>query len=84
MDLLTLIQDTTRRAALAKEVGTSPAYLWQVARGWRGKRASPELASAIERATGGEIRAADLRPDIAAMFAPPASEQPQPEGAAHG
>ena len=49
MDLLTYISDMSRRAALAAACGTSPEYLWQIATGWRGKRPSPKLASAIER-----------------------------------
>ncbi|UQY89245.1 hypothetical protein LQE85_08625 [Stenotrophomonas rhizophila] len=49
MDLLTYISDMSRRAALAEACGTSPEYLWQIARRWRGKRPSPELAATIER-----------------------------------
>lgn len=49
MDLLTYISDMSRRAALAQACGTSSEYLWQIATGWRGKRPSPKLASAIER-----------------------------------
>ena len=56
MDLKTYIADESRKNALALAVGKSPAYLWQVATGWRDKRASPELAQAIENATAGEVR----------------------------
>lgn len=54
MDLLDFISDPTRKASLAARTGASPAYLWQVATGWtpkggKPKRASVELAIAIER-----------------------------------
>lgn len=58
------IADANRRASLAEEVGASASYLWQVATGWRGKRASPELAKKIEIATGGAVTRVSLRPDI--------------------
>ncbi len=48
MDLLTFISDIPRREALARACGTDPNYLWQIATGWRGKRASPKLAERIE------------------------------------
>ncbi len=51
MDLATFISDPDRKAKLAAATRSSQAYLWQVATGWRGKRASPELALAIERET---------------------------------
>lgn len=51
MDLLTYISDMDRRAALAKECGTSPDYLWQVATRWNDRRGSPALAEKIETAT---------------------------------
>jgi hypothetical protein len=51
MDLLTYISDMGRRAALAKECGTSPDYLWQVATRWRGRRGSADLAQKIEMAS---------------------------------
>ena len=49
MDLLTYISDMPRRVALAEACGTNPQYLWQVATGWRGKRASPALAELIDK-----------------------------------
>lgn len=73
MDLLTFISDPVRKAALAEKTGASPAYLWQVATGWtpkggRPKRASGELAAAIEKATSeigpGVVTRQCLRPDI--------------------
>ena len=73
MDLLTFIGDPARKAALATLTGASPAYLWQVATGWtpkggRAKRASAELAVAIEAATakiGPEaVSRQSLRPDL--------------------
>jgi DNA-binding transcriptional regulator YdaS (Cro superfamily) len=67
MDLKTYIADDSRKTALAQAVGKSPAYLWQVATGWKGKRASPELAQAIEASTAGEVRCDGvdgIRPDL--------------------
>jgi hypothetical protein len=51
MDLLTYISDTKRRAALAEACNTSPDYLWQIAKRWRGRRGSPEFAELIEKET---------------------------------
>lgn len=69
MDLKTFNSDTARRAELARRLGTSPDYLWQLGVGWRGKRPSPELAQAIDRetATWGRkfrVRKETLRPDL--------------------
>lgn len=64
MDLSTYIADPSRRDALVKTTQANPQYLWQVANSWRGKRASPELAIAIERATKGAVTRSELRPDI--------------------
>lgn len=64
MKLIDFISDMDQRRLLADEVGTVPDYLWQIARGWRGKRASRVMALAIERATGGAVTRYDLRPDI--------------------
>lgn len=68
MDLNIYISDTDRRAALAKAVGTSTRYLWQVATGWNGRRASTDLAKAIERETerlGPEkVPKESIRPDV--------------------
>jgi DNA-binding transcriptional regulator YdaS (Cro superfamily) len=51
MDLLTYINDTSRRQRLADELGKSPDYLWQIATGWKGRKSSPDLAMDIEDAT---------------------------------
>lgn len=64
MSLHTYIADTDARRRLAEAVGTSPEYLWQMATGWRGKRASRVMALAIERATNGTVTRQELRPDI--------------------
>lgn len=68
MDLQTYIDDGERRKKLARKLKKNPIYLWQIATGWRGKRASPELAMAIEKATrklGPEtVSKASLRPDL--------------------
>lgn len=73
MDLLTFISDPARKVALAARTGSSPAYLWQIATAWtprdgRPKRASVELAIAIEAASeiiGPEkVPRQSLRPDV--------------------
>lgn len=51
--LQALIRDMRAREALAVRAGTSPDYLYQVATGRR--RASPNLASTIERETSGKV-----------------------------
>jgi len=51
MNLLTFISDPERKRRLAVLTGSSEGYLWQVATGWRGKKASPELAKLIARTT---------------------------------
>lgn len=64
MTLHEYISDMDRRRALADEVGANHEYLWQVATGWRGRRASRILATSIERATDGVVTRYDLRPDL--------------------
>ena len=64
MNLHTYIQNTDKRRELARTLNTSPDWLWQVATGWNAKRASPQLAMRIERATSGQVTRHDLRPDI--------------------
>lgn len=46
----------------AASVGREPDYLAHIANGF--KRAGPQLAPLIERATNGAVTRADLRPDI--------------------
>jgi DNA-binding transcriptional regulator YdaS (Cro superfamily) len=67
MDMLAYISDIPRRNRLAAELGKNPHYLWQVAT--RRRRASTDLALAIEDKTGGEVSRCDLRPDIWPAFA---------------
>ena len=66
MELLPYIEDMDRRAALARAVKTSPAYLYQIATGRR--RPSVPLAKAISVATdrlGPEaVPRASLLPDV--------------------
>lgn len=62
MTLLTYISDMERREALATAVERSPDYLWQVAT--QRRRASTDLARAIETATAGQVTRASLRPDV--------------------
>ncbi len=64
MNLADFIADTTRRATLARDTGTAAGYLWQIATGWRGKKASLDLAVRIETATGGVVTVEELRPDL--------------------
>lgn len=73
--LLVYISDSARAEALARDTGAHRQWLWQVASGWRGKRASHVLAIAIERATGGAVTRHDLRPDV---FGPAPSTDPVP------
>lgn len=51
---------------LAQEIGTSPAYLSQLAHGHR--QASPKMAKKIEEATDSQVTISDLRPDLSALF----------------
>lgn len=68
MELITFIADPTRKRALVEALGASEGYLWQIATAWRGKRAGPELAIKIEKATteiGPEaVPRHSLRPDL--------------------
>ena len=64
MDLSTYIANTEVRQRLAGDCETSSAYLWQVATGWRGRKAGIDLVKKIEEATGGAVTRYDLRPDI--------------------
>lgn len=73
MDLATYISDPGRRASLAQACDTSPDYLWQIATGWRGKRASPRLAERIELET--ERLGPEKVTKESVIFGPPASEQ---------
>lgn len=63
-DFATLYRRLNRseKLALAKKLGSSPAYLSQLINGHR--RASALFAVKIERATDGKIRRQDIRPDI--------------------
>ena len=68
MDLLTYVTDLGRRRLLSAELGCSSAYLWQLAKRWRGRKPSEEFAIEIERATrrlGSDVvSVASLRPDV--------------------
>ena len=58
---------TAERERLAAAVGVRPGYLWQIATGWRGKRASLDLVA--------KLAAADARlhvHDMVAEFSEPA------------
>lgn len=64
MKLSDYISDWKDRERLAAAIGSSAQYIYQIERRWRGRQPSPKLAQAIERATGGAVTRADLRPDI--------------------
>lgn len=72
MDLLTYVSETNRRRLLADRLQCNPAYLWQIATGWKGRQASPSFARRIADATvelGGGLGGApvplhEIRPDI--------------------
>lgn len=49
------ISDSGRRAKLAADMGASTDYLWQVASGWHGRRASPGFAELVEDKTNGVV-----------------------------
>jgi hypothetical protein len=51
------------RTALAKRVGANAVYLYQVAVGFRNKRASPDLCRRLVAAEP-RLTLAELRPDI--------------------
>jgi DNA-binding transcriptional regulator YdaS (Cro superfamily) len=68
MDLFTYVSDMAARKQLAEACGTSPAYLWQIATRWRGRRASIELAKTIETSTQGVVTCRELRPDVFALI----------------
>lgn len=53
-------RDDLQKFALSCD--TTPAHLWQVARGYR--RAGESLCINLDRETGGKIRCEDLRPDV--------------------
>lgn len=74
MDLKTFISDVPRRRELARRLGRSPDYLYQLGVGFQGKRASAQLAIAIERETTAmakeagkpswKVSRASVRPDL--------------------
>jgi len=50
------------REQLAAQVGTSAAYLWQIA--YKQRRCNESMAIEIEKASKGAVRVEDLRPDV--------------------
>lgn len=62
MTLSEFIADAARRRQLAADLGSSPAYLWQIATGRRS--AGHKLARAIEKQTAGAVTKESLRPDV--------------------
>ncbi len=53
-----------RELAIACGVNLATVYRWAA----DSSRMSPEAARAVEAATSREVRAAELRPDLAALF----------------
>lgn len=51
-----------QRAELAAQVGTSVAYLWQIA--YKQRRCKESMAIELEKATARRVRMEDLRPDV--------------------
>ena len=67
MNLSDFIADPSRRNALALACETSTDYLWQIATGWRGRKAGPALAGRIEQETeriGHKVPKELIRPDL--------------------
>ena len=64
MDLQTFFQQTGKRQELADRLSVSPNYLWQIATGYRGRKASPRLARRINEETLGVVTLESLRPDV--------------------
>ncbi|MED5492698.1 MAG: hypothetical protein VYD45_11335 [Pseudomonadota bacterium] len=54
-----------RREQVAAAANTSVGHLWQLSGGHR--RASVDLAMRLQKASGGEITLAGLRPDVSQM-----------------
>jgi DNA-binding transcriptional regulator YdaS (Cro superfamily) len=55
--------------ALAQLIGRKQSTVWD----WlnkEGRKVPPEACRDIERVTGGEVTAGELRPDLAALFKP--------------
>lgn len=59
---LRTLPDKAAREAFASRCGTTLTYLRFVA--YKAKKASAELAIAIERESGGKVRADEVRPDL--------------------
>jgi len=64
MQLIDYLTDPRVRAHVAHELGISPAYLWQLATGWHGRKPSTDLCTRIERITAGAVTCEELRPDV--------------------
>lgn len=56
------LPDKEAKEAFAKQVGTTPIYLSQIATKFRSP--SPALAQRIAVETGGQVTLAELRPDV--------------------
>lgn len=54
------------QSQLAKNIGVTQGAVWKWVHGH--KRVSPLNAVAISNATGGQVRASDIRPDLSSFF----------------
>lgn len=61
------------QAELARNIGVARTFLYQMIRGIR--PVPSLLCKKIELATYGAVTAAELRPDLAAIFGPPATAE---------
>lgn len=64
MKLIDYITDMKKRAELAAAMETSPDYLWQLAKGWKGRTLQPDQCRAIEYHSGGQVTCEEMRPDL--------------------
>ena len=64
MELLKFIKNKGRgyQSQLAKEVGISQAFMWQIAN--KRRKSPPQVAKDIELATNFKVTKKELRPDI--------------------
>lgn len=54
------------QSRLAKSIGVTQGAVWKWVHGH--KRVSPLNAVAISKATGGQVRASDIRPDLLSFY----------------
>lgn len=62
--LLRAIEVVGSQAALAREIGCTPAHVWNWVNRENSKGTPAEFCRAIESATSGQVTRYDLRPDV--------------------